>query len=278
MIHLTFFFLYVRYVAATIKPFDLWNVEVELHSDGTIKQVKKFKKVDIEVNTINPITGNRVMKKLCGNYFSIGVESRVGLGFDKKRTSSVTRNKLVYAREGIKKYLFKRTILNNILVDSCNVPFLDQGDHSMDLTEGQLLKSEILRNHFAHKKSGSLAFINIPSISAGCDLWKLSKADSQFGDQDFGDKKIELVSVTSLFEFARARAPILNGNVATKIGQYEGPYEIVFKSDLSPTTRSYMQIDGEYYQVNRPATAKVEWFASCRVLVAVSTDASCCCP
>jgi hypothetical protein len=37
------------------------------------------------------------------NYFSIGVESRIGLGFDKKRTESVCCNKCCYAWEGLKK-------------------------------------------------------------------------------------------------------------------------------------------------------------------------------
>ncbi len=40
------------------------------------------------------------------NYFSIGIESRIGLGFDKKRTSSVFVNKMYYGWEGIKKMCF----------------------------------------------------------------------------------------------------------------------------------------------------------------------------
>jgi diacylglycerol kinase (ATP) len=44
------------------------------------------------------------------NYFSIGVEARVGLGFEKKRTSKVCCNKCVYFIEGIKKICcLKRT-------------------------------------------------------------------------------------------------------------------------------------------------------------------------
>lgn len=37
------------------------------------------------------------------NYFSIGVESRIGLGFEKKRTSHAITNKCVYGIEGLKK-------------------------------------------------------------------------------------------------------------------------------------------------------------------------------
>jgi diacylglycerol kinase (ATP) len=37
------------------------------------------------------------------NYFSIGVESRVGLGFEKKRTGNAHCNKACYGWEGLKK-------------------------------------------------------------------------------------------------------------------------------------------------------------------------------
>lgn len=37
------------------------------------------------------------------NYFSIGVESRIGLGFDKKRTRNAFCNKTRYFTEGVKK-------------------------------------------------------------------------------------------------------------------------------------------------------------------------------
>lgn len=37
------------------------------------------------------------------NYFSVGVESRIGLGFDKKRTANAVCNKIVYGWEGMKK-------------------------------------------------------------------------------------------------------------------------------------------------------------------------------
>jgi diacylglycerol kinase (ATP) len=37
------------------------------------------------------------------NYFSIGVESRIGIGFDKVRTGNQHCNKLCYGWEGLKK-------------------------------------------------------------------------------------------------------------------------------------------------------------------------------
>lgn len=40
---------------------------------------------------------NKLMhKRLMCNYFSIGIESRIGMGFDKKRTGSACCNKTKY--------------------------------------------------------------------------------------------------------------------------------------------------------------------------------------
>ncbi len=44
-----------------------------------------------------------VYTRLMCNYFSIGIESRIGLGFDKHRTSSAVCNKMWYTWEGLKK-------------------------------------------------------------------------------------------------------------------------------------------------------------------------------
>ena len=43
------------------------------------------------------------MTRSMSNYFSIGEESRAGLGFDKKRTTKICCNKFVYFCEGLKK-------------------------------------------------------------------------------------------------------------------------------------------------------------------------------
>lgn len=37
------------------------------------------------------------------NYFSIGIESRIGLGFEKSRSDHYIKNKCIYGWEGIKK-------------------------------------------------------------------------------------------------------------------------------------------------------------------------------
>jgi hypothetical protein len=144
-----------KYVKATVHKFDLWNVEIEVFSDGRVQQIKKGKKVPIDLNHTHPISGNCILKKLCGNYFSIGVESRVGLGFDKRRTPSVTRNKLIYAREGFKKMTVTKTILNNDLIESCHIPAnpMPDADDSWQHTHTGYQTTEILQE-------GVMIFVN----------------------------------------------------------------------------------------------------------------------
>ena len=51
------------------------------------------------------------------NYCSVGIDARIGLGFDRNRTSSRFCNRIVYIIEGIKK-MFKNTLHINDVVDS----------------------------------------------------------------------------------------------------------------------------------------------------------------
>ena len=48
---------------------------------------------------------SRVFKRKLSNYCSIGIDARIGLGFDKNRSKHRCINKLIYAWEGIKKFL-----------------------------------------------------------------------------------------------------------------------------------------------------------------------------
>ena len=49
------------------------------------------------------------------NYCSFGVDARIGLGFDKNRTSSRYMNKFIYGWEGFKKFFIKTLPMQNIV-------------------------------------------------------------------------------------------------------------------------------------------------------------------
>lgn len=54
------------------------------------------------------------------NYMSVGVDARIGLGFDRNRTRSASGNKCVYCWEGVKK-MFLKTSKMNCVLDSLEV-------------------------------------------------------------------------------------------------------------------------------------------------------------
>lgn len=56
-----------------------------------------------------------VFLKKMSNYFSFGVDARVGYGFDKNRTKSRFKNKTVYCWEGFKKIFTNTPKLNDVL-------------------------------------------------------------------------------------------------------------------------------------------------------------------
>jgi diacylglycerol kinase (ATP) len=65
------------------------------------------------------------------NYFSIGVESRIGLGFEKKRTKSRISNKIRYGIEGIKKLCCTKTNKINTVVSSLTQTKADGTERNM---------------------------------------------------------------------------------------------------------------------------------------------------
>ncbi|KAF4745480.1 hypothetical protein FOZ62_020783, partial [Perkinsus olseni] len=95
-----------EWLHASIVPFDIWEVEISCTASGSIQQVKNSVKTPLR-NEDGEIL-RHLMKPIC-NYFSVGVESRVGLGFDKHRTKSQLLNKAVYV-------MFSPAVS---LVDSC---------------------------------------------------------------------------------------------------------------------------------------------------------------
>ena len=89
---------------ATPIPMDLWMLEVTVKPNGYFMTVKS----DGSEKFTGPLTesdGNKVItyRRIFQNYMSIGMDARIGLGFEKKRTKSTFYNKVRYAWEGFKK-------------------------------------------------------------------------------------------------------------------------------------------------------------------------------
>ncbi len=110
--------------------------------------------------------------------------------------------------------------------------------------------------------------LNIPSYMGGAsDPWHKSKGkvgvtDHQksslpdFDDQQFGDGKLELIGFMGPVALAMER--IFPGQ-GWRLGQVKGPFVVNFKQspDESKPVHTYIQVDGEYFDVIAPKCVRV---------------------
>ncbi len=235
-----------EYLRAEVVDFDIWNIEMRVTEDGgKIKQVKEGKKVVMKDGEMD----RKVLSKPMCNYFSVGIESRVGLGFDKKRTTSTFGNKLRYVIEGVKKSMTSTPRIND-LIKECTI---DAEGSSTTLFHTGNESPRLIGNPI------SLIFLNINSFAGGCDLWaKASKtglsppvADDLSMSQSTGDGKLEILTYQRLFSLSleQTKNKVFGGN-GQRVSQARGPLNLKFRDDLD-TKRTYMQIDGEFFTLDK---------------------------
>jgi diacylglycerol kinase (ATP) len=142
---------------ADLYNFDLWEVNISLKDNGHFTQIKdgishvlKDKEGGKDKNVI------KKLNKMCCNYFSTGVESRIGFGFEKRRTKSQMLNKFFYGTESIKKFLFKTSPRINDYVKS--IKCQNSANEKIIINPKNDFKSNPL----------SLIFQNIPSMVGIC--------------------------------------------------------------------------------------------------------------
>jgi diacylglycerol kinase (ATP) len=108
------------------------------------------------------------------NYFSIGIESRVGLGFDKKRTKSAACNKVCYGLEGLKKMFcccccHKKTMTVRETIDYLAVIDQEGKENILFATDPKLSGS----SHFLRGDPVSIVCTNISSMMGGkANMWE----------------------------------------------------------------------------------------------------------
>ena len=238
-----------EYLRAEIIDFDIWNISVKASDNGgVIKQVKDGKKVPMKDGDLD----RKILVKPMCNYFSIGIESRVGLGFDKKRTKSAFGNKIRYVIEGLKKSITSTPRISE-LVDECVVEH-ELGPRTVFRTSGD--GSEIPR---LIGDPISLIFLNINSFAAGCDLWASASKSGIISQDKFeksspqlvGDGKLEILTYQKLVSLSleQTKNKIMGGN-GNRIAQEKGPITLKFRKDIG-TKRTYLQIDGEFFTLDK---------------------------
>jgi len=291
-----------KWVESLVEDFDIWDVTIETHDYGGIRQVFKEKgkkfikrfmtsehpetKQQIKITTLN--------KRMC-NYFSFGIDSRIGYGFDKKRTHSRFKNKLVYFCEGIKKAFLKTPKVNDVLEVVHQEPTALEQTESLHDPAAQQVEQVIGENFTLYPSKGSqmtqaaagngtgtapsshslikgnhavFLCLNIPSYMGGAsDPWHKSKGKvgvtdhaksslPDFDDQKFGDGKLELIGFMGPVALAMER--VFPGQ-GWRLGQVKGPFVVNFKQspDETKPVHTYMQVDGEFFDVIAPKCVRV---------------------
>ncbi|SCM08451.1 diacylglycerol kinase, putative [Plasmodium chabaudi chabaudi] len=250
---------------------DYWNIEVVLNDDGYFDKISsktKQKETLIENNK-----NVKVLKFCMANYFSIGIDSRIGRGFERHRKTNAALNKMVYLVEGIKKISFKKTIPVNLIVDK-----MTAGNNFKDIvfTTNKKENAPILN------KAMSLVCVNIPSYSSGNDLWKYTHKlglklpkdcddeckkkydDLKYSEQKVGDGVLEFLTFRTGWDMGLEFA--IKGR-GYRIHQGKGPWKIDFKENLSGV---YFQVDGEFFYMTKPKHLSVKYYKKINVLKNIS--------
>ena len=237
-------------IRSDVHKFDTWAIDVELEEDGQFFQYKNGQIVVVKDEDGNDL---KVLKKLCCNYFSTGLESEIGLSAEKNRTKSRTLNKLMYGLASLQTAVGRHDKVCDY-VESIR----DESQYPAVVTNPS--------EHFVNNPI-SLIFLNIPSMASGCDFWKGANrpavTESHLPDmhdglmdlkQNIGDGEIELLTIEKLARYTQAKAGILAG-AAKRLNRGKGPFIIHFKEGYDQY--AYFQIDGENYCCLHPKVAIV---------------------
>eukprot|EP01017_Pseudomicrothorax_dubius_P040357 TRINITY_DN6303_c0_g1_i3.p1 TRINITY_DN6303_c0_g1~~TRINITY_DN6303_c0_g1_i3.p1 ORF type:complete len:363 (+),score=61.82 TRINITY_DN6303_c0_g1_i3:89-1177(+) len=287
--------LIVDWIDATISDFDIWDIDVEVNENrGAIVKVRSdegrvLKRALSRFQGPTEVPILHYHRKM-SNYLSIGIDARIGFGFDKKRTRSTICNKCVYGWEGFKK-LFTRTVPINEAVHSVEVGFIGdpplppEGQIKLEKNESKfqvevnqenqklvsLFSTAAQRGAGENALQGSpvcLIGLNINSYGSGTDPWGTSRGkvavlgpdgrpkEDVWGSQSFNDGKLEFVCYNNPVRLAMER--MIKGQ-ASRLGQGGGPFAVKFRDlDINgPPMRTYLNIDGEFFQLIAPKSITI---------------------
>eukprot|EP01053_Blabericola_migrator_P002329 Blabericola_migrator_1__2328@NODE_164_length_12331_cov_134_122880_g142_i0_p7_GENE_NODE_164_length_12331_cov_134_122880_g142_i0NODE_164_length_12331_cov_134_122880_g142_i0_p7_ORF_typecomplete_len292_score37_25DAGK_acc/PF00609_19/7_2e27_NODE_164_length_12331_cov_134_122880_g142_i027913666 len=262
--------LCTQWFSAPIILQDLWDLTIELGGSGVFKQIDSRTRQKKALMTSDGQPSKILNKKVC-NYFSVGVESKIGIGFDRHRRRSQLQNKFVYINEGVKKNFFHSKIhvdkIITKMTECSNGP--DTPRTIFDNT------SETARRL---QKCGSLIAVNIPSFASGLDVWHHAHRVGLVGPdlngtsdmkqllkapQIMGDQKIEWVTFSGVASMGAEQ--LMEGH-GRRLHQGSGPYLLEFAPDLDLDERVYFQIDGEFYQMTQPRRLRLSHYKTIRCL------------
>lgn len=247
--------------AGTVVKHDIWTVNVQLRRDGYFLKVDSEDRQKHEMTDSSGEILRQMVVPMC-NYFSLGVESRIGIGFDKGRSNNAVKNKMVYTKEGLKKSLFTNTLKVNETVHSLTV-----GKERRVAFTTQPGPYSLLQ------ESASLICVNIPSFASGMNLWGASKAcglqgvhknlpEELTGIQKMGDGVLEWVCFSSVAAIGMEAA---SAGHAKRVLRASGPFRLNFH-DTIHSYKIYYQVDGEFFVLVNPKFIEIDHSMTINVL------------
>ena len=249
-----------EWLLATPCNFDFWLIKGEVSGDGGIGRVnktpKQVSKSHIEENGSKKLLFQRLMS----NYFSIGLDARIGLGFDKHRTKTKCCNKIMYCWEGFKK-----------MFCCLKTPRIPEIISSINCNEEVIIDNN--SEEFALPSDTSvLLALNIRTYAGGDNyVWEKARSLSQkkWNKQSANDGALELMIFRGKLGLGLEQIKCTQGQ-AKRVAQTLGPLQVNFNDTES---KCYMQIDGEYYYMEKPKILTIElWERSREVKVLFKTS------
>ncbi|GBG30125.1 Diacylglycerol kinase [Hondaea fermentalgiana] len=211
---------------------DVWKVRIAKGPNGKFFEVRNGAITEA-------YESEDVIEEEMINYFSLGADAQIVFEFEQQRTASQLGNKLVYVERGTHQLMKRPARLRQMI---------------------EKLESEEGDSILFRKSDRILAFLNIPSYSAGANVWSPSKRTGRFGPQYVGDGRLEACTIHGTANVA------MHIGTGSKLGIKRtaqlGAYNISFCENADV----YLQIDGEAVHAQNPATVSIEHGYTVQVL------------
>lgn len=230
---------------------DIWEVEIDVEENGYFGLVKKLDKGYTRVQ-MKDESGHLVTtyRRYMSNYFSMGLDARIGLSFDKKRSRSKAKNKFVYFWEGFKKIF----CMSHPKVRDFTTSFITHEDGVSRSIFDQETRP-------VRKNAAVILALNTRTYGGGENyVWDKARSYSNVSEhQDYykqqpGDNQLEWMLFPGI-GLGLEQIKCFSGQ-ARKIHQGKGPFSISMRSPKE-NQRVYMEIDGEYFYMMRPKEVRL---------------------
>ncbi|KAJ3044115.1 hypothetical protein HDV00_003219 [Rhizophlyctis rosea] len=218
---------------------DVWEVVIETHENGWIREAGKDTKIDS-------------LKRKMSNYSSIGIQGRVGAGFEANRRGSRVLNAMEYTRQSLDIVVHGVTRVNRSIKSI---------DVQQENGEREVFEMNRRRDLRVRKAPVELVIQNIPGMwGRQVDLWGTAKMSPSILKKETGptdinnwtpntayDGKLEVFGISSLRSYLAKQLP-WGRHSLQRVGQFPTGTEIVFKEG----EHIHAMVDGEFYEITSP--------------------------